>query len=224
MVMVAELIREAALEGVREELPHSLAVVVEEMKPRPGKDLIDIFAVMYVERPSQKAIVIGSGGARLRDVGTRARKQAEGCSEAGSTSICGSRSPRIGSAIPPSCAGSGSEVTAEAGYSGTPLAKKLGIKDGAVLALIGAPARWSVPDLPAGVKVRRARSFPTGSTRDLSVRDVGRPTPATDKSAADVTLAFCRLRTTSSRWSPPSSRCLRRVRFGWRGHARRAAM
>ena len=47
------------------------------MKPRPGKDLIDIFAVMYVERPSQKAIVIGSGGARLRDVGTRARKQAE---------------------------------------------------------------------------------------------------------------------------------------------------
>jgi hypothetical protein len=83
-------------------------------------------------------------------------------------------------------------VAAEAGYSGTPLAKKLGIKDGAVLALIGAPARWSVPDLPAGVKVRRVRSFPTGSTRDLSVRDVGRPTPATDKSAADVTLAFCR--------------------------------
>jgi GTPase len=77
MVMIAELIREAALEGVREELPHSLAVVVEEMKLRPGKDLIDIFAVMYVERPSQKAIVIGSGGARLRDVGTRARKQAE---------------------------------------------------------------------------------------------------------------------------------------------------
>jgi GTP-binding protein Era len=77
MVMVAELIREAALEGVREELPHSLAVVVEEMKPRAGKDLIDIYAVMYVERPSQKAIVIGSGGARLRDVGTRARAQAE---------------------------------------------------------------------------------------------------------------------------------------------------
>ncbi len=77
MVMIAELIREAALDGVREELPHSLAVVVEEMKPREGKDLIDVFAVMYVERPSQKAIVIGAGGARLRDVGTRARKQAE---------------------------------------------------------------------------------------------------------------------------------------------------
>jgi len=77
MVMVAELIREAALEGVRDELPHSLAVVVEEMAQRDGKDLIDIHAVMYVERPSQKAIVIGSGGARLREVGTRARMQAE---------------------------------------------------------------------------------------------------------------------------------------------------
>jgi GTP-binding protein Era len=77
MVMIAELIREAALDGVREELPHSLAVVVEEMKPRAGKDLIDVFAVMYVERPSQKAIVIGSGGSRLREVGTRARMQAE---------------------------------------------------------------------------------------------------------------------------------------------------
>jgi GTP-binding protein Era len=77
-VMVAELIREAALEGVREELPHSLAVVVEEMAPRENRsDLLDIHAVMYVERPSQKAIVIGTGGARLRDVGTRARRQAE---------------------------------------------------------------------------------------------------------------------------------------------------
>jgi hypothetical protein len=69
-------------------------------------------------------------------------------------------------------------VAAEAGYSGTPLAKKLGIKDGVVLALVGAPARWSVPDLPAGVKVRRVRSAPTGSTRDTFV--------------ADVTVAFCR--------------------------------
>ncbi|HEY3926281.1 MAG TPA: GTPase Era [Acidothermaceae bacterium] len=77
MVMIAELIREAALDGVREELPHSLAVVVEEMKQREGKDLIDVFAVMYVERPSQKAIVIGAGGSRLREVGTRARMQAE---------------------------------------------------------------------------------------------------------------------------------------------------
>ncbi len=89
MVIIAELIREAALDGVREELPHSLAVVVEEMKPREGKDLIDVFAVMYVERPSQKAIVIGSGGSRLREVGTRARMQAEALLGPGSISTCG---------------------------------------------------------------------------------------------------------------------------------------
>lgn len=80
-VMVAELIREAALEGVRDELPHSLAVVVEEMGPRAGRDedhpLLDVRADVYVERASQKAIVIGAGGARLRDVGTRARRQIE---------------------------------------------------------------------------------------------------------------------------------------------------
>ena len=70
-LLVAELIREAALEGVRDELPHSIAVVVEEMAPRAGRDdLIDVYAVMYVERPSQKAIVIGPKGARLKEVGT----------------------------------------------------------------------------------------------------------------------------------------------------------
>jgi GTP-binding protein Era len=72
-VMVAELIREAALEGVRDELPHSIAVLVEEMIPDPDRPLTRIFADIYVERPSQKSIVIGAGGTRLRDVGTRAR-------------------------------------------------------------------------------------------------------------------------------------------------------
>ncbi|GIH59942.1 MULTISPECIES: GTPase Era [Microbispora] len=77
-VLVAELIREAALEGVRDELPHSIAVVVEEMHPREGRDdLLDVYAHMFVERPSQKAIVIGPGGTRLKDVGTRARQQIE---------------------------------------------------------------------------------------------------------------------------------------------------
>jgi GTP-binding protein Era len=77
-IMVAELIREAALDGVRDELPHSIAVVVEEMGPRPGQeDLTDVYAEMYVERPSQKAIVLGTKGARLKEVGTRARKQIE---------------------------------------------------------------------------------------------------------------------------------------------------
>ena len=77
-VQVAELIREAALSGVREELPHSIAVVVDEIRPRDGRaDLIDVEAVLYVERDSQKAIVIGTGGRRLRDVGAAARRQIE---------------------------------------------------------------------------------------------------------------------------------------------------
>ena len=77
-VMVAELVREAALAGVRDELPHSIAVVVEEMRGREGRDdLVDIEAVMYVERESQKGIVIGTRGARLREVGTAARTQIE---------------------------------------------------------------------------------------------------------------------------------------------------
>ena len=81
-VMIAELVREAALEGVRDELPHSLAVVVEEVTPRedrPDDDpLLDVHVHLFVERESQKAIVIGRGGSRLRDVGSRARQEIEG--------------------------------------------------------------------------------------------------------------------------------------------------
>jgi GTPase len=77
-ILMAELIREAALEGVRDELPHSLAVVIDEVNPRDDRDdLIDVHAVLYVERDSQKGIVIGKGGARLREVGTAARGQIE---------------------------------------------------------------------------------------------------------------------------------------------------
>jgi GTP-binding protein Era len=77
-VLMAELIREAALEGVRDELPHSLAVVIEEVEPREGRDdLIDVHAILFVERDSQKGIVIGKGGVRLREVGTAARTQIE---------------------------------------------------------------------------------------------------------------------------------------------------
>jgi GTPase len=76
--LVAELIREAALEGVRDELPHSIAVVIEEMMPREGRDdLLDVHANIYVERSSQKGIVIGKGGARLRQVGADSRRQIE---------------------------------------------------------------------------------------------------------------------------------------------------
>ncbi len=79
--IVAELIREAALDGVRDELPHSIAVVVEEMGLREGRPeaapLLDIHANLYVERSSQKGIVIGRKGARLRQVGTVARASIE---------------------------------------------------------------------------------------------------------------------------------------------------
>jgi len=74
---IAEYIREAALEGVRDELPHSIAVVVDEVAPREGSDLIDVHASIIVERDSQKAIIIGHKGKRLRDVGARARAQVE---------------------------------------------------------------------------------------------------------------------------------------------------
>lgn len=77
-IMVAELIREAALEDVFDELPHSLAVVVSEMGPRedgPEADpIVDIYAEIYVERDSQKGIIIGKGGKQLRSIGKRARK------------------------------------------------------------------------------------------------------------------------------------------------------
>jgi GTP-binding protein Era len=80
-LLVAELVREAALEQVRDELPHSIAVVVEEMLPRADRPaerpLLDVHATLYVERASQKAIVLGPKGTRLRDIGTQARGQVE---------------------------------------------------------------------------------------------------------------------------------------------------
>jgi len=80
-VMIAELVREAALEGVRDELPHSLAVVVEEINEREGRGdrppLLDVHVNLYVERDSQKAIIIGRGGSRLREVGSQARRGIE---------------------------------------------------------------------------------------------------------------------------------------------------
>jgi len=76
-VLVAELVREAALEGVRDELPHSLAVTVEEMRRDESRDLVVVHATVHVERRSQKPIVLGAGGARLKAVGVAARRQIE---------------------------------------------------------------------------------------------------------------------------------------------------
>jgi GTP-binding protein Era len=74
---ICELVREAALEGVRDELPHSLAVTMDEMNQREGKDLMDVHVNVWVERDSQKSIIIGHKGSRLSDVGRRARLEIE---------------------------------------------------------------------------------------------------------------------------------------------------
>ena len=77
--MIAEFVREAALEGAREELPHSIAVTVEEMNFREGRSkdnpLLDVHVNLFVERESQKYIIIGKGGSHLRKIGTQAREQ-----------------------------------------------------------------------------------------------------------------------------------------------------
>lgn len=75
--IVAELIREKVLQLTREEIPHSVAVVVEGIEKREDKELVDVEAVIYVERDSQKGIIIGKGGRMLKEIGTRARVEIE---------------------------------------------------------------------------------------------------------------------------------------------------
>ena len=74
---IAELVREAALEGVSDELPHSLAVTIDDMVERDDKELLEIYANLWVERDSQKGIVIGHKGERLQEVGARAQAAIE---------------------------------------------------------------------------------------------------------------------------------------------------
>jgi GTP-binding protein Era len=74
---IAELIREAVLEGVTDELPHSIAVTLDDMVESETKDLLEIYANLFVERDSQKGIIIGHQGQRLQDVGARARAEIE---------------------------------------------------------------------------------------------------------------------------------------------------
>lgn len=74
---ISELIRETILEGVHEELPHSLAVTLDDMIQREDKDLLEIYANVFVERDSQKGIIIGNGGERLKDIGQRSRAAIE---------------------------------------------------------------------------------------------------------------------------------------------------
>ena len=75
--VMRELIREAALEGVSDELPHSLAVTIDDMVDRDDKELVEVYANLWVERDSQKGIIIGHKGQRLQEVGARARASIE---------------------------------------------------------------------------------------------------------------------------------------------------
>jgi GTPase len=74
---IAELIREAAIENLYEEVPHSVVVTIDEMEKREGKEFYDIHATLHVERDSQKSIIIGPQGSRLKDIGIRARGSVE---------------------------------------------------------------------------------------------------------------------------------------------------
>lgn len=75
--MICELIREAAIQGVRQELPHSIAVTIDEYSKREGKELIDIHATIHVERDSQRGILLGHKGQMLKEIGSVARRDIE---------------------------------------------------------------------------------------------------------------------------------------------------
>lgn len=76
-VMVSEIIREKALKLLQDEVPHGIAVDIEKMKKRVGKEITDITATIYCERESHKAIIIGRGGSKLKQIGTEAREDIE---------------------------------------------------------------------------------------------------------------------------------------------------
>ncbi|CAA9263052.1 MAG: GTP-binding protein Era [uncultured Blastococcus sp.] len=80
---LAELVREAALEKVRQEVPHSLAVTIEEINRRTDRDLVEVHALLHVERNSQKPMLLGKGGAIIKAIGSEAR--------AGMETLLGSR-------------------------------------------------------------------------------------------------------------------------------------
>jgi GTP-binding protein Era len=76
-VHIAELVREQALRRTREEIPHAVEVVVDEVQRRPGDGLVDVRAQIWVETQSQKGILVGKGGRMVRDIGTAARRELE---------------------------------------------------------------------------------------------------------------------------------------------------
>ena len=75
--LICEHIREAAIKGVRQELPHSITVTIDEMSKREGKELTDIHATIHIERDSQRGILLGHKGETLKEIGMTARKDIE---------------------------------------------------------------------------------------------------------------------------------------------------
>ncbi|WP_042275588.1 GTPase Era [[Clostridium] dakarense] len=76
-VLVSELIREKVLHYIHDEIPHGVAVEIEKMKPRKGKEIVDVSAVIYCERDSHKGIIIGKNGRKLKGIGKSAREDME---------------------------------------------------------------------------------------------------------------------------------------------------
>ena len=75
--IVAELVREKALRLLSQEIPHGIAVVIERIKNRKGRDIVDIEAVIVCERESHKRIIIGKKGSMIKEIGTQAREEME---------------------------------------------------------------------------------------------------------------------------------------------------
>ena len=160
--LVAELIREKALSLVRDELPHSVAVLVEEMGPDPEReDLLVIRAFLFVERASQKPIVLGKGGSVLREIGTRGREELEALFGTSLSRPEGERSPRSGSATPASSPASGSDHA-----------------PGATTAAAPCRTRGSRPGWPAaGTRRRSGRPGAAGCRPPRSARRPAPPPP-----------------------------------------------
>lgn len=76
-LIISETIREKLLHRLNDEVPHGIAVAIEKLKEREGQDIIDIDAIIYCEKDSQKGIIIGKNGATLKEVSTNARKELE---------------------------------------------------------------------------------------------------------------------------------------------------
>ena len=77
-VIVAEIIREKVLRNMRDEIPHGTAVVIERMRERNGKDIMDIDATILCEKSSHKGMIIGKQGAMLKKIASQSREEIEG--------------------------------------------------------------------------------------------------------------------------------------------------